>query len=81
MFIEPRQLIAETIEKLETVAVYFADEIDERVRAPDKLSVEALAAKEALQTIKILIPKLRTAQASPIVNGAQLQLRECLHCE
>ena len=81
MFIEPRQLIAETIDKLETVASFFADEVDERVLAPDKLSVEALAAKEALQTIKILIPKLRTAQGSLAVASTQLQFRECLHCE
>jgi hypothetical protein len=81
MFIEPRQLIAETIDKLETVAIYFADEVDERIRALDQLPVEALAAKEALQTIKILIPKLRTAQGSLAAASAQLQFRECLHCE
>ena len=81
MFIEPRQLIAETIDKLETVATFFADEVDERVRTPDKLSVEALAAKEALQAIKILIPKLRTAQGSLAAASAQLQFRECVHCE
>lgn len=81
MFTEPRELIAETIDRLESVAVYFADEVDERVRAPDKLSVEALAAKEALQTIRILIPKLRTAQGSLSAGSAQLQFRECLHCE
>jgi hypothetical protein len=81
MFIEPRQLIAETIDKLETVAVYFADEVDERIRAPNSLSVEALAAKEALQTIKLLIPKLRTAHGTLSANSAQLQFRECLHCE
>jgi len=80
MFIEPRQLIAETIDKLETVATFFADEV-ERVRAPEKLSLEALAAKEALQTIKILIPKLRTAQGSLAAASAQLQFHECLHCE
>jgi hypothetical protein len=81
MFIEPRQLIAETIDKLETVAGYFADEVDERIRAPSSLSVEALAAKEALQTIKLLIPKLRTAHGTLSANSAQLQFRECLHCE
>ena len=81
MFIEPRQLIAETIDKLETVATYFADEVDERVLAPDKLSVEALAAKEALQSIRVLIPKLRTAQGSLAATSAQLQFRECIHCE
>ena len=81
MFIEPRQLIAETIDQLETISAYFADEVDERVRAPDTLPVEALAAKEALQTIKILIPKLRTAQGNLAASSAQLQFRECLHCE
>lgn len=81
MFIEPRQLIGETLDKLETISAYFADEIDERVCTADKLSVEALAAKEALQTIKILIPKLRTAQGSLAASSAQLQFRECLNCE
>jgi len=81
MFIEPRQLISETIDQLETISAYFADEVDELVRAADKLPVEALAAKEALQTIKILIPKLRTAQGNLTANEAQLQFRECLNCE
>lgn len=81
MFIEPRQLIADTIDQLETISAYFADEVDELVRAPDKLPLEALAAKEALQTIKILIPKLRTAQGSLAAGSAQLQFRECMHCE
>jgi len=81
MFIEPRQLIADTIDQLETISAYFADEVDERIHAPDKLPVEALAAKEALQTIKILIPKLRTAQGNLTASSAQLQFRECLHCE
>jgi hypothetical protein len=82
MFTEPRELIADTIDKLETVAAYFADDIDELVRAPEQLSsVEALAAREALQTIKVLIPKLRTAQGRMAVSSPQLQFRECLHCE
>src|SRR5262245_63205366 len=81
MFIEPRQLIAETIDQLETISAFFADEIDERVRAPDKLPVEALAAKEALQTIKILIPKLRREQSGMETNNEQLQFREWMHRE
>jgi hypothetical protein len=81
MFIEPRQLIGETIDKLETISVYFADEIDERFRPMEKLPFEALVAKEALQTIKILIPKLRTAQGSLTAGSTQLQLPECSHCE
>jgi len=81
MFTEPRQLIGETIDKLETVSAYFAGEIEEQVCTNGQLPVEALAAKEALQTIKILIPKLRTAQGALDVGSAQLQFNECLHCE
>ena len=80
MFIEPHQLIVDTIDKLETVAAYFADEVEEHRNDGKPLSIESLAAKEALQTIRILIPKLRTARASQ-VNRAQLQFRECLTCE
>jgi hypothetical protein len=81
MFTEPRQLIGETIEKLETVSAYFAEEIDEQHRGVGQLPLETLAAKEALQTIKILIPKLRTAQGSLAAQSAQLQFLECGHCD
>ena len=81
MFTEPRQLIEETIDKLETVSAYFADEIDDHFRTHTKLPVGALAAKEALQTIKILIPKLRTAQGGLAAGSPQLQFRECQTCE
>ena len=46
MFVEPRQLIAETIGKLETISAYFVEEIDARVSTTRQLPVEALAAKE-----------------------------------
>lgn len=78
MFTEPGQLIGETIDKLETISAYFADEIQEQVRTAGQLPV---AAKEALQTIKVLIPKLRTAQGGLAASSTQLQFRECLHCE
>lgn len=81
MFTEPRELIGETIDKLETISAYFADEVGELARTAGKLPVEALAAKEALQTIKILIPKLRTAQGGLATGSPQLQFRECLNCE
>jgi hypothetical protein len=81
MFTEPRQLIDETIDKLETVSAYFADEIVERTASAGKPPVGTLAAKEALQTIKILIPKLRTAQGSLAAGSPQMQIRECLNCE
>lgn len=82
MFTEPRQLIEETIDKLETISAYFTDEVDDQqTTAIGKLPVEALAAKEALQTIKILIPKLRTAQGNLSAGSPQMAIRECLTCE
>ena len=81
MFTEPRELIDETIDRLENVSAYFAEEIDEHLRTHSKLPVGALAAKEALQTIKILIPKLRTAQGGLAADSPQLQFRECQICE
>lgn len=61
MFTEPRRLINETIDKLETRSAYFSDEIEElQTISIGELSVETLAAREALQTIQILIPKLST---------------------
>ncbi len=63
MFAEPCLLIGDTINKLETISACFADEIDElQAQSAGKLPIEGCAAKEGLQTIKILIPKLRTAQ-------------------
>lgn len=58
----------------------FADELDEAAFA-EKLWIESLAAKEALQTIKILIPKLRTAQGRLATGSPQMAIRECLNCE
>lgn len=81
MFVEPRQLIVDTIDKLETISAYFADEIEERTGATGALPVQVLAAKEALQTIKVLIPKLRTAQGNLASGSRQLPIRECMNCE
>jgi hypothetical protein len=80
MFIEPRQLIADTIDQLETISAYFADEVDERIHAPDKLPVEALAAKEALQTIRVLIPKLEAVRSTQVA-GAPDDCRRCPTCD
>lgn len=81
MFIEPRQLIDDTIERLETLSGYLTDEVENRTAGSGQLSPEARACKEALQTIRILIPKLHDARSVQITNRAQMQLRECLHCE
>jgi hypothetical protein len=77
----PHQLIDDTIDKLETLSGYLSDEVENRAAASRQLTSEARACKEALQTIRILIPKLHRARSVQITNRAQMQFRECLHCE
>ena len=81
MFIDPRTLFDETLEHLETLSVYLADEVDERTHDQSQLPPDARRCKEALLTIRVLIPKLREARASQAFNGAPNQLTLCVHCE
>jgi hypothetical protein len=81
MFIDPRTLFDETLEHLETLSVYLADEVDERTHEQSQLTPDARRCKEALLTIKVLIPKLRDARAAQIFHGAPNQLTLCVHCD
>lgn len=80
MFIDPLQLIDETIDHLQTLAAHFEDETSERVTDAKALSPDAKRCKEALLTINVLIPKLRAARiAQPRLNTRQQRM--CLNCE
>ena len=80
MFIDPVQLIDETIDHLQTLAAHFEDETSVGLSAAAALSPEAKRCKEALMTINVLIPKLRAARmAQPQLNTRQQRM--CLHCE
>jgi hypothetical protein len=97
MFIDPCTLFDETLEHLETLSVYLADEIDEAARAhpcaprhsyiPERhadqaqLTLDARRCKEALLTIKVLIPKLREARSAAGFHGAPNQLELCPTCD
>jgi hypothetical protein len=79
MFIDPVQLIDQTIDHLQTLAAHFEDETSPPSSDPG-LSPEARRCKEALMTINVLIPKLRAARlAQPQLNTRQQRM--CLHCE
>lgn len=79
MFIDPLQLIDETIDHLQTLAAHFEDETSESL-ANASLSPDAKRCKEALLTINVLIPKLRAARiAQPRLNTRQQRM--CLNCE
>ena len=97
MFIDPLQLIDQTIDHLQTLAAHFEDETNEGMPNPGTLSPDARRCKEALMTINVLIPKLRAAKMSQLLGkepewrermDAQerprlntRQQRMCLHCE
>jgi hypothetical protein len=80
MFLDPIQLIDQTIDDLQTLAAHFEDETSEGLTRGSALSPEARRCKEALMTINVLIPKLRAARlAQPQLNTRQQRM--CLHCE
>jgi len=80
MFIEPRALMNQTIDDLQTLAAYLEDEVDERTHDHDKLSAEARRCKEALMTINVLLPKLRA-----VMLMEEIQVRPtapvCANCD
>jgi hypothetical protein len=81
MFIDPVQLIDQTIDHLQTLAAHFEDETSPSF-SESALSPEARRCKEALLTITVLIPKLRAARLAQ--ERTQLETRQqrlCLHCE
>ena len=80
MFIDPVQLIDQTIDQLQTLAAHFEDETSHGMPNAAPLSPDAKRCKEALMTINVLIPKLRAARiAQPRLNTRQHRM--CLHCE
>jgi hypothetical protein len=80
MFIDPLQLIDQTIDHLQTLAAHFEDETSEGLSSAAPLSPDAKRCKEALMTINVLIPKLRAARmAQPQLNTRQQRM--CLGCE
>jgi hypothetical protein len=79
MFIEPSALLAQTIDTLQTLAAYLEDEVDERTRPAASMSAEARRCKEALMTINVLIPKLRSVQM--LQELPRVAPRICANCE
>jgi hypothetical protein len=80
MFIDSVQLIDQTIDHLQTLAAHFEDETSIGPSGKPVLGPEARRCKEALQTINVLIPKLRAARlAQPQLNTRQQRM--CLSCE
>ncbi|MGH8178472.1 MAG: hypothetical protein ACREV5_19625 [Steroidobacter sp.] len=81
MFTDPSALVDETLQNLETLAVYLADEVDERTHDPARLTSDARLCKEALLTLRVLIPKLQKARATQMFHGSPNQLTSCANCD
>jgi hypothetical protein len=78
MFTDPRQLIDQTIDDLQSLSAYLEDEAGGRLADPARLTPQARMYKEALLTISVLIPKLRAARLS---HEPLRYLRACEACD
>ena len=81
MFIDPLTVIDHTLEDLEMLSTFLSDEVDERMHDPDELTPQARKCKEALMTIRVLMPKLRDVRAAQMGQIASSQLALCINCE
>lgn len=80
MFIDPRTLMNQTIDDLQTLAAYLEDEVDERTHDLEKLTPEGRRCKEALMTINVLLPKLRAVM---LIDDRQVRATSpvCVNCD
>lgn len=79
MFRDPVDLIDQSIENLRTLAELFADEAGERLLAVPPSNAQARVCKEALQTIRVLLPKLQEARVVQMPEPRAF--RPCAVCE
>jgi hypothetical protein len=80
MFIDPRTLMHQTIDDLQTLAAYLEDEVDERTHDHEKLTPEGRRCKEALMTINVLLPKLRAVMLIEEIP-ARVHAPVCVNCD
>jgi hypothetical protein len=80
MFIDPRTLMNQTIDDLQTLAAYLEDEVDERTHDQEKLTPEGRRCKEALMTINVLLPKLRAVMLIDEIQ-VRAKLPACVNCD
>jgi hypothetical protein len=63
----PLSVINDTLDRLHTLSQFLLDEVDERVITSHQLTTERRLCKEALQTIRVLIPKLEAVRSTNVV--------------
>ena len=80
MLASPLSVINETLDRLQTLSEFLLDEVDERVISSQQLTAERRLCKEALQTIRVLMPKLKAVRSTTVV-GAVDHPRVCINCD
>ena len=80
MLASPLAVINETLDRLQTLSEFLLDEVDERVISSQQLAAERRLCKEALQTIRVLMPKLEAVRSTTVV-GAGDHPRVCINCD
>ena len=78
MFTDPRVLIDETVDRLETLSVLFADEVDERIRRASCAEPTAQLCRDVQSRIEALIPRLKAAKDT---QEPSHRARVCINCE
>jgi hypothetical protein len=76
----PLSVINDTLDQLHTLSQFLLDEVDERVITSHQLTTERRLCKEALQTIKVLIPKLEAVRSTNVVVAID-HSRTCFSCD
>lgn len=76
----PLSVINDTIDRLHTLSQFLLDEVDARAITTHQLTTERRLCKEALQTIKVLIPKLEAVRSTNVA-GTMDHPRTCISCD
>lgn len=80
MLASPLMVLNETLDHLQTLSEILLDEVDGRVVASRQLTAERRLCKEALQTMRVLIPKLEAVRGTSVVKTVD-QPRVCMNCD
>jgi hypothetical protein len=80
MLNSPLAVINETLEHLHGLSELLLDELEGCVARTSELTMESRLCKEALQTIRVLIPKLEAVRSTQVA-GAQDHRRSCPTCD
>ena len=80
MLSSPLSVINETLDHLHALSEFLIDEVDERVVTSHQLSIERGLCKEALQTIRVLIPKLQAVRSTNVVTALDIP-GVCVKCD